>query len=256
MDKKASLVLVLVVVLLSLSAAGAFAETEYIPKPAIPEFTVKYADNSYDIPATYDTNQYTGQTEVLQAGYHVQNKTVEVAIRNQPFTPYTDSNGNTVRLWYSVRMKGHFVDAWSYPDYGSWSGDNYVPANPDSEYTVIVYGIIGDDNGYLSLDIPDGGQADFQVQAFTGYSTVVSDPPSPADVFSHGVPSQHQVFAGVTSDWSATQMVTVGVPTLIATFIPFLVVAVLLSAVGVMFYIKKRRHQITLKQSDSGRDQR
>ncbi|NLB76189.1 MAG: hypothetical protein GX799_06945 [Crenarchaeota archaeon] len=31
-------------------------------------------------------------------------------IKNQPFTPYQDSNGNWIDLSYVVRSKGHFSD--------------------------------------------------------------------------------------------------------------------------------------------------
>jgi hypothetical protein len=31
-----------------------------IPKPSVPEFTLKYADNSYEAPPTYGIDQYTG----------------------------------------------------------------------------------------------------------------------------------------------------------------------------------------------------
>lgn len=32
-----------------------------ISKPSVPEFTVKYVDNSYDVPPTYGIDQYTGE---------------------------------------------------------------------------------------------------------------------------------------------------------------------------------------------------
>ena len=57
-------------------------------KPYVPEFTLKYLDNSYDVPPTYGTDPYTGNNVTTQAGYHVQNESVEVIIKNQPFTSY------------------------------------------------------------------------------------------------------------------------------------------------------------------------
>ena len=31
-------------------------------KPSVPQFTVKFIDNSYDLPPKYTTNPYTGET--------------------------------------------------------------------------------------------------------------------------------------------------------------------------------------------------
>jgi hypothetical protein len=43
-----------------------------IPKPSVPEFSLKYVDHSYDVPTTYGTDPYTGKTIITQEGYHVQ----------------------------------------------------------------------------------------------------------------------------------------------------------------------------------------
>jgi hypothetical protein len=177
-----------------------------IPKPSIPEFTVKYVDNSYDVPPTYEIDQYTGKNVMTQAGYHVQNKTIELAIKNQLFTPYKDADGNSIRLYYNIGKKGHFGNSWGYLDTGYYGLDNhYVDADLDSDYTVLTYGLVGN-NGTLSLlnlDISSGDQVDFRVQAFIGYNTRIHESWTPfGEVY-------HYVFTGETSDWSNTQTLTI-----------------------------------------------
>jgi hypothetical protein len=89
-----------------------------IPKPTVPEFTLKYVDHSYDVPPTYETDPYTGKTVLTQAGYHVQNNSVELIIKNQPYHSYTNENGSRIWLYYLVAVKGHF-DNWKYDDWVS-----------------------------------------------------------------------------------------------------------------------------------------
>ena len=62
-----------------------------IPTPSVPEFSLRFVDASYDVPTTYTIDDYTGQN-ITHPGYHVENRTIEVRIKNQPFTSY-ESNG-------------------------------------------------------------------------------------------------------------------------------------------------------------------
>lgn len=184
MGKKASLVLVLVVVLLSLSAIGAFAETEYIPKPAIPEFTVKFVDNSYDVAAHNCTDPYSGKiTE--QSSYHVYNARIDIAIKNQAFTPYIlpGDFGPTVHLMYNIRMRGHFGEDWNPLTYQS---DGYLSAS-NSDYTFFSF-------PWQPHDDPT--QADFQVEAMIGY-------------VSHNPAGMGWFFNGTESGWSNIQTITI-----------------------------------------------
>lgn len=57
-----------------------------ITKPSVPEFTVKLVDSSYDVPTTYSIDPYTGQN-VTHAGSHVESRTLDVKIKNQPLPP-------------------------------------------------------------------------------------------------------------------------------------------------------------------------
>ena len=76
--------------------------------PTVPQFKVKYVDNSYDVLPTYGIDPYTGQTIITGSGSQVDNRTIEVTIKNPPFTPYTDSNNLPIQLYHDVRSKGHF----------------------------------------------------------------------------------------------------------------------------------------------------
>jgi len=162
-------------------------------KPSVPEFTVKLVAHPYDVPTTYSTDPYTGET-ITHAGYHVENKSIEVSIKNQPFTPYTDMDGKSINLYYNVRVKGHFEENWTelfsasgeYPSAGSYPKQDY-----GSQYTIVFYPRI----------VPSNGQMDFQVEALVGYYT---------QVYLGNTPAYYDVFTGETSDWSNTQTITIG----------------------------------------------
>ena len=62
-----------------------------ISKPSVPEFSVRIVAYPYDVPpeTTTTIDEYTGkETTTTQPGYHVENKSIEITIKNQPFTPY------------------------------------------------------------------------------------------------------------------------------------------------------------------------
>jgi len=136
--------------------AGASVST-----PSVPQFTLQYVDHSYNIPPTYGTDQYTGKTIITSPAMHVDNRTIDVTIKYQSFTPYKDANNNTIQLYYDVRSKGHFADFTSDTDYGSHSLRG-IQASTSGD-TVISFGI-------EYWNIPLGGQIDFEAQAFIGYT--------------------------------------------------------------------------------------
>lgn len=158
------------------------AETS-IPKPNVPEFTVKLVDRSYDVPPSTTTtiDPYTGKETVTnQPGRRVENKTIEVAIKNQPFSS---------RLMYNIRIKGHFEQGWR---------ELYCPSDgylwqSDSQYTVIS----------LPANYPVDAKIDFQVEALNGYISREYDG-SNAGPFSFP-----WTFTGEKSGWSNTQVLTV-----------------------------------------------
>jgi hypothetical protein len=210
MSKTAILMLITVLVLSSLVMVGSgFAQSN--SKPSVPEFTLKYVDNSYDVPSTYGIDQYTGKTVMTQAGYHVENKSIEVTITNQPFSPYEDANGETLQLYYNIRWKGHFGDYWY--DYNSsrqmlmspysrFDDEGFPILNDQFKVATFALGDGSQNSNYVATirDISADGQVDFQVQAYIGYYTVVQGTPVPP----FRTPEYH-VFTGETSGWSNTQ---------------------------------------------------
>ncbi len=173
MGKVSKITPILVIVILAVSSLIMVKPTvaQSIPQPSVPEFTLKLADHSYNVPpsTTTITDQYTGkQIVTIKPGYFVENKSIEITIKNQQFVSYV-ANGHQINLYYNVRAKGHFgqeVD-WKelYPyepirngEYGTY---NQNPSQSSSEYTVISY----------PAQYPDGAQVDVQVQTIEGYYT-------------------------------------------------------------------------------------
>jgi hypothetical protein len=169
------------------------AETS-IPKPAVPEFTVTLIDSSYDVPASSSIDPYTGQT-VTRPASHVESRTIEISIKNQPFTPY-----GTINFFYNIRFKGHFSEDWSELFRVS---DGYPTQDLESEYTVLSF--VGEYSSTEGMEFrtsavltnfPPGAQVDFQVKAMIG--SVNRDPLG------------GWIFSGEESGWSNTQTITIG----------------------------------------------
>ena len=168
----------------------------------------------------------------------MQNESVDVIIKNQPFTSYQNANGDPVFLFYYVAVKGHFEN-WATEDpVGYWMQQKLSESFPDgfisssdSGSTIITYGLSGDNGtdsayqyrtpsygtpayyGYFDHtlgNVSAGGTVDFRVQAVIGYSTRVNEtltgPPiglDPGDV------PHYYVFTGQTSSWSNTQTISI-----------------------------------------------
>jgi hypothetical protein len=194
MKKSATLPLITVLVLSSLVMVNAVS-AQSIPKPPVPEFTVKYVAHPYDVPTTYSTDPYTGET-ITHEGYHVENKSIEVWITNQAFTPYTDKEGDLIRLYYDVRVKGHFGDSWASIFHGS---------SESEEYTIEYY-IVGESAADdMMRNLSAGDQLDFQVEAKIGkYSQFIDNRQE-----NRSSSMYVSVFTGETSGWSETQTVTI-----------------------------------------------
>jgi hypothetical protein len=192
MGKRAVLFLIAMLAASNLLMVGSVL-AQSIPKPSVPEFTAQLADHSYDVPATTTTttNPYNGEVITnTEPGYHVQNRTIDLTIENQPYPAII--NGNESFVYFNVRIKGHFGQDWTelYPYYS----DSPVQSK-DSEYTVISI-----PNNYQV-----GDQIDIQVQAAIGYKivTLIGHPPIP-NVYTRSVSFQH-----TSSDWSNTQTITI-----------------------------------------------
>lgn len=192
-SKSFSLLIVIVLVASSLMMVES-ASAQSIPKPSVPEFTVQLVDRSYDEPPTYQTDPYTGQTVLIRDGRHVDNKTFDFTIKNQPFTPYKNADGKDVELYYKIRHKGQFEE-WS--TIFAPKEDIAQSSGSGSTFTSFILGE-GTWGG-----ISPNGIVDIQIKAQIGYYSLVNDPYNrPWDLSA--------VFTAVAeSDWSNTQTITI-----------------------------------------------
>jgi hypothetical protein len=220
-SKSFALILVLIMAISNLSlmlVKPAFAQTptptpSAIPTPSAPEFTLQPVGPSYTDPIT---------------DYHVEFSAVNVTIKNQPFTPYANSNTPEISLYYNVRIKDHNEpDNWT----NLYFPDGYLPQSNSDNTTMSILVNIGQNGGIISVNT----QTDIQVQAMIGYSTSSLSPFNPSFTYQ---------FVGTTSGWSPTQTITIPAnstsptptsavpefPTLILIF-TFLLLATLLGTV-------------------------
>jgi len=153
-------------------------------KPSVPVFTIETVSFPYDVPPTTTTtttiNPYTGkETVTTHPGYHVENKTTEIRIKNQAF------NGP---IFYNIRFKGHFSQEWGYYRLHNGSSDGNLIQDNNVAYTLVP----------IDAYLPSEGQVDFQIEALTGYEHGISEP--------FGTP---RIITGETSVWSNIQTLTV-----------------------------------------------
>ncbi len=174
------------------------ASAQSIPHPAVPQFSIRMVDYSYDTPTTYTTDPYSGK-QVANPGYHVDDIRVEVKIKNQPFTPYTIPNPNAtgnydsdlgIEFYYNISFRGHFGTEWRQLD-GTEDVD-YPKQNYGSEYTSFN---LSRNN---AVEFRDGDQVDVRVKAIIGYETwgFVGTWP-------------YRILNGEDSGWSQTLTITI-----------------------------------------------
>jgi hypothetical protein len=189
------------IVILIASSTILFQTTSATAEPSVPEFTVKLVDESYDVTPSASTNPYTGEATTTPS-YHVKKVSIEITIKNQPFTP-SIVNGNTTGLFYNVEAKTnkpHFVD-------GSDSYNQYATRASSEEYTVVTIKLGSGEGG--TWDISSGSQVDIRVQAVVGYSNFV---------WGAGLlPAGSDFTLLLASGWSSTQTITVGTNAATAT---------------------------------------
>ena len=192
-----SLILIVTLAVLSLiMIESAFAQS--IPKPSVPQFSLKVVDYSYDVPTTYSTDPYTGK-QITIPGYHVDDIRVEGKIKNQLFTPYTIPNLNPtgsynanleIDFYYNISYKGHFGSEWR-KLFGTEDVD-YLKQNYSSEFTIFNV------SRYNAVEFQDGDVVDFKVEAVIGYETWGSAGSWP-----------YRILNGEFSGWSDTLKVTI-----------------------------------------------
>ena len=135
-------------------------------KLAAPEFSVKLVSHPYDVPTTTTVwvDPYTGEkTTTTNQGHHVENRSIEITIKNKPHTPRTNAEGIELNPYYRVQVKGSFSEEWK--DFQITNGQtaHYTLSNvanqSKSEHTFL----------YGSGDYPDDSKLDFRVQLIHGY---------------------------------------------------------------------------------------
>jgi len=199
-----TLTLTLIVLLLTslLAIALASVDVQAVTKPSVPQFTVKLIDNSYNIPpsTTTTTNPYTGEkTTIDKPGYCAKNMTLEIAVKNQPWSPSV--NDKEYKLYYKVQYKGHFADEEKWRNYGRDFGLTEHIAQSSGQYTVI--------SGYMQSfnSFTAGSQLDFRVQAVIGHTVIHYHDYGYDNLFAP--PYSTEFVIDTSSDWSKIQTITI-----------------------------------------------
>jgi len=199
--KLATILLIIALTASSLMLIESASGVTSVTRLAAPKFSVKYIDNSYDVPPTTTMDPYKGQT--ITEEYQVINKSIEITIEN----PLSSNYG----AYYSVRAKGHFEENWINAfdilylpqtlviTFSSTREGYYYSSNPKSKLV------------YAPLDC----QVDFQVKAIKGHTYQV---PAPYVPFPRTPEYLTNFKVDAESDWSETQTVTI--PNASYTLIP------------------------------------
>jgi hypothetical protein len=188
--RKGTVILLVVCLVVSslITFTVTFVSAQTGHEPSVPEFGVKFIDNSYIQPPRTTIDQYTGKEIILDEGGHlVRQMTTEVTIKNQPFTPYTNADGQKCELYYSIWAKGHFGEGWILLGVG-YTFSHY---QSDSGYTIVP----------LTTEYYDAGsQLDFRVRAAVSNSNAQSDWSIQTVTVPTLSPSQTATFPPVTSE--------------------------------------------------------
>ena len=125
-------------------------------------------------------------------------------IKNQPFTPFTNSDGQEIKFYYNIRIKGHYEEWGS--DHNGIYDYGQIRTQSNSEYTVISYNSQrGKSYSFdltpvsRTLEVSPNGEVDFQVKALIGYRYEAVTGPG-----FHG-----WFFEGKESGWSTAQTITI-----------------------------------------------
>jgi hypothetical protein len=172
-------------------------DIDSIPTPSIPEFTVEFADYSYYVPPIYGTDPYTGESVIVEDGYHKDERTIEITVKNQLVPTTTMRLANYTNLYYGVRLKGHYEDDWSEAPKPYYYGYHNASV---SYYTIIKLRVTDSRNGIANVHA--GGEVDIQVQALIGQDIRIP-------TMTPWGESCYYKFIGKTSGWSNTQTIEI-----------------------------------------------
>jgi hypothetical protein len=188
-------VLLVVISELIVSLVASLCAVEADPIPSVPQFTLKFEAHPYYVPPVHGIDQYSGKNITIEEGYYVENRSVEISIKNQLY--YNSINGSNCWIVYNVRVKGHYGEVWNELYWFNTYTKGNFPLQSNSESTVISVSA----EGY-----PSGSQIDIQVKALAEYSTQVINYAHIGDWNGYYVPAYA---INSTSDWSNTQTITI-----------------------------------------------
>ena len=130
------------------------------PSPAPEVVSVVVNHKPVWVPPIIYTDPFTGAASEMAPGYWMQEGTIDITIKNRPFTPYTDKNGNNINIYYCTFHKRPSSDTW----YGDSHGtpDAIYQSNIGHTVTTYKYGVQSS-IGYVDGDII------FRIQSVEGY---------------------------------------------------------------------------------------
>ncbi|MCL2641935.1 MAG: hypothetical protein FWD52_00230 [Candidatus Bathyarchaeota archaeon] len=183
LSKKIAVVSILVLVMLGallVESCVAPIVTPTNPKAAPEVISVVIHNNPVWEPPITNTNPYTGEVISTQPGYWIYNGSIEITLKNRPFTAYTDENGNTINTYYCIFYKllnSNF--GWLGTSPGGGVSLPIAIYQSDTAHTVIPFKY-GDESGWGLV-----GDVSFRIQTVEeGY-------------FIH-----NQIYEGVGSVWT------------------------------------------------------
>lgn len=185
------LALTLIALLASSTLIIIVADTVTASSLPVPQFTVRYIDDSYDVNTPLSIDPFTGES-IPATSYHVDHSYIQVSFENNklPAIP-ADSHSE---YYYNIRYKGQYTNNWIEPRSAS---DEYYRTS----YFKTVNFSLGDISSSAGTQLPAGTKIDFQVQLMYGGIGM-----NFSDAWGFGP----LYFAGETSEWSNTQTVTLG----------------------------------------------
>jgi hypothetical protein len=164
-EMKQAILTLAILSIVPLLVSGAYFANAIVPPPA-PDFTLRYMDNSYDVPSTYEIDPYTGKNTTTADSYHVENKSITLTIKNPAVL------GPEI-LFHNISTKGHYENQsnWRYIYLINGDGGMVYLKASDYEYTMLVFGSTnnnGSDSYSLRISgIKADAKIDFAVKPTT-----------------------------------------------------------------------------------------
>jgi hypothetical protein len=202
MDKASKGLCLLLVVMLAASSILAIQPAFAQSTPSVPQFSLKYIDESYDIvpTTTTSTNEYSGEvTTTTTPGYHVDQRAIQITIEN-----------NLGASFYNFRYKGPYGTSWTYypfnpDDINGYSLHDTPAESPpypasNSDYTTAEL--------YLPSTVPNGVLVDVQVQGLFGDFRKVHEGSIGAMMLGYN-DTYNYYFTGQAGNWSNTRTITI-----------------------------------------------